>query len=123
MDDLCTDVWVRSSFKRMSILENELRIKFCLVSHCEWQHDRSRFRAPPMPACRYVEGNSLASMQEVSRCHTRGEFQETCNMHTCAKLQIRLPTLALKPRGDVFRSLKQGCARFGEFWLFCTEQV
>ena len=26
------------------------------------QHDRSWFRAPPMPACKYVEENGLAAM-------------------------------------------------------------
>ena len=28
--------------------------------------------------------------------------------------RIRLPTLALKPRGDITRSPKRGCARFAE---------
>ena len=31
-----------------------------LVSHSEWQHDRSQFQSPPMPARRYMEENGLA---------------------------------------------------------------
>ena len=57
-----------------------------------------------MPAHRYMEDNNLAAhagCQEVSRCCTRGEFQGMCNMHASAKCKIRLPTLALKPRGVI----------------------
>ena len=51
-----------------------------------------------------------AGCQEVSRCCTRGESQGTCNV-TCTLLlspNKAEPTLALKPRGDVTRSPKQG---------------
>ena len=51
-----------------------------------------------------------ASHQEVSRCHTRGESQGTCNITCTPPLSLNKaePTLALKPRGDVTRSPKQG---------------
>ena len=46
-----------------------------------------------------------AGHQKNSRCHTKGKSQGICNIH---QVQKRLPTLALKPRGDVTRSPKQG---------------
>ena len=49
-----------------------------------------------------------AGHQEVSRCHTRGESQGTYITYVSAKCEYRLPTLALKPRGDITRSPKQG---------------
>ena len=30
-------------------------------------HDRSQFRSPPMPACKYVEENGLAAMLAAKR--------------------------------------------------------
>ena len=44
------------------------------------------------------------------RCHTRGESQGTCNVACRPSLSSNKaePTLALKPRGDITRSLKQG---------------
>ena len=42
-----------------------------------------------------------------NRCHTRGESQGMYIMYASTKVQIRLPTLILKHRGDVIRSLKQ----------------
>ena len=39
----------------------------CMVSHCEWQHDRSQFLAPPMSALWYVEENSSAAMLTTKR--------------------------------------------------------
>ena len=47
-----------------------------------------------------------AGHQEVGRCCTRGE-SEVYYVGFC-QVQIRLPTLALKPRGDIIRSPKQG---------------
>ena len=46
----------------------------------------------------------------AGRCHTRGESQETCNVTCMPPLSLNKaePTLALKPRGDVTRSPKQG---------------
>ena len=51
-----------------------------------------------------------AGRQEVGRCHTRGESQEMCNITCTLPLSSNKaePTLALKPRGDVIRSPKQG---------------
>ena len=51
-----------------------------------------------------------AGCQEVSRCHTRGESQGMCNVTHMPPLSSNKaePTLALKPRGDVTRSPKQG---------------
>ena len=51
-----------------------------------------------------------AGHQEVSRYRTRGESQGTCNVTRMPLLSLNKaePTLALKPRGDVTRSLKQG---------------
>ena len=42
-----------------------------------------------------------------TRCCTRGEFQECIYDIYLRQVQIRLPTLALKPRGDVTISPKQ----------------
>ena len=51
-----------------------------------------------------------AGRQEVGRCHTRGESQGMCNVTHMPLLSLNKaePTLALKPRGDVTRSPKQG---------------
>ena len=51
-----------------------------------------------------------AGHQEVGRCRTRGESQGTCNITRTPPLSSNKaePTLALKPRGDVTRSPKQG---------------
>ena len=51
-----------------------------------------------------------AGHQEVGRYHTRGECQAMYMYATTKvmKVQIRLLTLALKPRGDVIRSPTQG---------------
>ena len=48
--------------------------------------------------------------QEVSRCCTRGESQGTCTITHMPPLSLNKaePTLALKPRGEVTRSPKQG---------------
>ena len=46
--------------------------------------------------------------QEVSRCCTGGESRGTCNLYASMQVRIRLPTLALKPRGDVTKSPKHG---------------
>ena len=48
--------------------------------------------------------------QEVGRCSTRGESQGTCKVTHTPPLSLNKaePTLALKPRGDITRSLKQG---------------
>ena len=43
------------------------RASACLFSHCEWQHDRSHFKAPPMPAHRYIEENSLVPVLATKR--------------------------------------------------------
>ena len=51
-----------------------------------------------------------AGRQEVGRCHTRGESQGMCNITHMPGLSTNKaePTLALKPRGDITRSPKQG---------------
>ena len=51
-----------------------------------------------------------AGHQEVGRCHTRGESHRMCNVTCTPPLSLNKaePTLALKPRGDVTRSPKQG---------------
>ena len=51
-----------------------------------------------------------AGRQEVGRCRTRGESQGMCNATGTPLLSLNKaePTLALKPRGDVTRSPKQG---------------
>ena len=66
-------------------------------------HDRFYSQAPPMTAHRYVEENILVAMLAAKRCHTRGESQGMCNTHMLPPVQIRLPTLALKPRGDIIK--------------------
>ena len=45
---------------------------------------------------------------EVNRCTTRIESQEAYNTYASAKVKTSLPTVALKPKGDVTRNLKQG---------------
>ena len=51
-----------------------------------------------------------AGHQEVGRCRTRDESQGMCNITHMPLLSSNKaePTLALKPRGDVTRSLKEG---------------
>ena len=51
-----------------------------------------------------------AGRQEVGRCHTRGESQGMCNVTHMPPLSSNKaePTLALKPRGLITRSPKQG---------------
>ena len=51
-----------------------------------------------------------AGHQEFGRCHTRGKSQGTCNLTCMPPLSSNkaVPTLALKPRGDITRSPKQG---------------
>ena len=48
-----------------------------------------------------------AGCQGFSRCRTRGQSQGTYHVHLC-QVRIRLPTLALKPGGDVTRSPNEG---------------
>ena len=50
---------------------------------------------------------SVSGRQEVGKCSTRGGSQGMYITFTSA-MQIRQPTLALKPRGDVTRNPKQG---------------
>ena len=71
-----------------------------------------------MSAHRYVEENSSDAMlfakrcnvghQQVGRCCTINESQGKGNIYLC-QAQIRLPTLALKPRGNFTRNPKQAC--------------
>ena len=49
-----------------------------------------------------------AGCQEVGRCRTRGDLREHVTHTPLCQVWIRLSTLALKPRGDVTRSPKQG---------------
>ena len=61
-----------------------------------------------MPACRYVEENDLATM--LATKGSSGIAQKVnLGEHVCiCQAQIRLPTLALKPRGHINRSPKTG---------------
>ena len=54
--------------------------------------------------------SSHAGRQEISRCSTRGESLGMCNATRTPPPSVNKaePTLALKPRGDVTRSPKQG---------------
>ena len=54
---------------------------------------------------RYVEEISLVAILATKRM--AGVKPEVYHIFLC-QVQIRLPNLALKPRGDVTRSLKQG---------------
>ena len=81
-----------------------LKKQWCLIGLTR-QNDRSRFWAPPMPARGYVEENNLAAMLATKK--SAGESRGT--WHVCLhQVWIRLPTLALKPRGDITRTPKQG---------------
>ena len=53
---------------------------------------------------------SHAGRQEVNRYNTTGESQGTCNITRTPlpSADKAEPTLALKPRGDITRSPKQG---------------
>ena len=62
-----------------------------------------------MPAHGYVEGNGLAAMlagKRLAAVTPEVNLREHVFLHQAS---IRLPTLALKPRGDITRSPKQGC--------------
>ena len=82
-----------------------------LVSHCEQQYIRSQFRAPTIPAHRYME-EKVATLAAKRSADVAPEvnFREHV---TCMRLsvRIRLPTLALKPRRDITRCPKQGYQR------------
>ena len=72
---------------------------------------RSWFQAPPMSADKYLEENSLVPYwlpRGQQRSHQRWISRNVKHVCLCPKW-IRLPTLALKPRRDLTRSLKQGC--------------
>ena len=84
---------------------------FILIIDLSWS-ERSPVRLPPMPSqvCGRDQLGSHANCQEVSRCSTRGESQGTCNATRTPPPSANKaePTLALKPRGDITRSPKQG---------------
>ena len=64
-----------------------------------------------LQTCLQVHGSKrfgcLADLYTVSRCHSRGESEESI---VCRRgsTQARESTLALKPRADITRSPKQG---------------
>ena len=60
-----------------------------------------------MPACRYVEEISLPATNRLAGVTPEVNLREHVT-HTPLQVQISMPTLALKPRGTVTRSPKQG---------------
>ena len=55
----------------------------------------------------YPDNSHHAGHQEFSTCHTRSESHNNI-YHVClCQVQIRLPTLTLKPKGYITRSPKQ----------------
>ena len=76
------------------------------VSHYEGQHDRSWFQAPPMLACRYMEGNSSAAMLASKRSASAAPEVNIRECVTC--MTSPSANKEMSPRGDVTRSLKQG---------------
>ena len=63
-----------------------------------------------MPAYRYVEENGSAAMLANKRAAgvtPEVNLKEHVTHISLCQVQIRLPTLALKPRGDVIRSTSQ----------------
>ena len=68
------------------------------------------FKVPPLPACRYVEDKRLAAILATKR--SAGVAPEVNFRKYVALMPLpsgtRLPTLDLKPIGDVTRSPKQG---------------
>ena len=58
-------------------------------SHTEWWHDRPSFQVPLMPACRYMEENSMAAMLAVKR--SAGVILEV-NFRECVTCTARQST-------------------------------
>ena len=54
------------------------------------------------------ESSCNAGHQEVGRCSAKGEFQGMYITFASTKANKAEPTMALKPREDVTRNLKQG---------------
>ena len=101
-----------------------------------WSHTvSSGMIAPSFESHQWVIGmwkrwlGCHAGCQEVGRCHTRCESQGMCNVtHTPLLSSNKAePTLALKPRGDVTRSLKQAPQKgkkmifFQQLGLLCEQ--
>ena len=66
-----------------------------------------------MPAHRYMEEIGSVAMLATKRLagvapKVNLREHESHNMYASTKCEIRMPTLALKPRGDVTRSPKRG---------------
>ena len=80
------------------------------TSECVWH---KKLQKKDGPGNLTSAGNSVgtgwlrAGHQEVGKCSTRGGSRGTYITFASA-MQIRQPTLALKPRGDVTRNPKQG---------------
>ena len=56
-----------SKLNRVAIVQSIERHPALSHTVRQWQHDRSLFHAPPMPAHRYVEENSQAAMLATKR--------------------------------------------------------
>ena len=64
-------------------------------------------QAPLMLVHKYMDETAChVGHQKVSRCHTRGESEESA-AHRWWSMQLRESTLALKPRAEISRSPKQ----------------
>ena len=74
------------------------------------QHKKSQFQNPPIPTCRYVEENGLATILVAKRLLG---VASKVNQRKCVicmpplSVNKGMPTLALKLGGDITRSPKQ----------------
>ena len=72
-----------------------------------WASTNNAKATPPMPGRRCVKENDLAALQATKR--SAAVAPEVKVLHVCFyQVWIRLPTLALKPGGDITRSPKEG---------------
>ena len=71
-----------------------------------WEH-KFESRQPHLCNSMWGQDRLHAGCQEVGKCSTRGGSRGMYITFASA-MQIRQPTLALKPRGDVTRNPKQG---------------
>ena len=100
-----------SLFRRVGIAQLVERLHAWSRTVRQQRHNICQIRAPPIPARTYGEENGSAAMLAVKRSESvipEVNLRE-CVTHICICLHhgIRLPTLALKPRGDITRSPKR----------------
>ena len=100
--------WIDLTISQRSVkIPQSVECLFCHILWCSSIPDPGLMPHQYLCASMWKKWLSChAGHQEISRCHTRGEFEEFV-AHTQRSTQTRESTLALKPRTDVTRGPKQ----------------